>query len=444
MAQARFHDAVSSLSSVSPSEVDGHDDMDLKHPYKPEKHSSHHPIALDDEDDEDNDDDHDHDSNDDKDDDSNDGSTDDDDDKKVASDVHSGFDSDSDSWSSSASESETDTIVADNEIEADAAYVPDQGLLRAINDSKVLWLTYHPNPSLDPKARPGAFEIVPVQGTVCTQYACALQLHVIGHNRGNIEIDIEADSRGEWTATNVPRLPKDQRATTRAEDDDEDSNSDSDDYDSDIATGATASAGPKTVTKPSLHLLLNSIRRSGIIYSRAKPLPNIEHYIWLPSDDADEGVASVRRASRKEANDAVYAKYVAPAWNAAAHATLLKPTGNRFHIVPSPYKQPHMDVSTLRARSKTGRRAKGVREAYSTATFILGFHPRTKTWFLTDPHSPLVYVSKTVHALLTHGISEDIVVKIRKQRSDKGVARKVVDGHTHKHKGSHSGGGGRL
>ena len=349
---------------------------------------------------------------------------------------------------------DTTTVDEDNDIEADGSYTPSQRLLCAANDGKVLWLTYRPYRSLKREPASGSFEILPeAQGTTCTEFACPLQLHAIGHAGTDIFIDIEADAGGVWTASNVPSIPKHERAKRLYHGDDDDfsttgsssgsaytsDSSDDDDGDSEegvVKRHAITAAGGRvkarssdvtSITRPSLHLLLDRLRRSGIIYKKATVLSHIEHYIWLPDNDKTSvkrvGARDERRDLRKRRNDDEYAKYLLPAQDDAA---LLKPTGNKFQIIPSPYRQPHVELSTLRARTKTGRRDKGVREAYGIATYILGFHEATRTWFLTSPSSPLVYVSKSLHALLADGISDDIVVKVRKERSDKGISRKAM------------------
>ena len=311
----------------------------------------------------------------------------------------------SSSSSSSKSKDSADTIRAENEIEADADYVAPQSLLRAVNDAKALWVSFRTRRSaLDAtSAKPGTFEIVldaSKPSPSADSKSAALQLHAVTRDGSDVVVNISASETGEWFATGI------------------------------------ADAAEKVNKEESLHMLLVGLRKHGLLTAARQVLPSVETYIWLhaaPTEEDDIVDVHARRQARHERNVKTYNAFVIKRGDDVA----LLQANTPFQIVPAPYKQPHVVLATVRARVKTGRRAKGVPETYGVAIYVLGYHRASRTWFLTPPTSPLVYMSNSLDALLDDGIASDAVVTLRKQRSDKGVPRKQTDTSDASHKHHH-------
>ena len=315
----------------------------------------------------------------------------------------------SSSASSSKSNDSVDTIRAENEIEADADYVAPQSLLRAVNDAKALWVSFRTRRSaLDATSeKPGTFEILldaSKPSPSADSKSAALQLHAVTHDGSDVVVNISASETGEWFAT------------------------------------APSDAAGKVNKEESLHMLLVGLRKHGLLTAARQVLPSVETYIWLHAAPTEEDAivdVHARRQARHERNVKTYNAFVIKRGDDVALLQANRP----FQIVPAPYKQPHVVLATVRARVKTGRRAKGVPETYGVAIYVLGYHRASRTWFLTPPTSPLVYMSNSLDALLDDGIASDAVVTLRKQRNDKGVPRKQTDtsdaSHEHKHKHKH-------
>jgi hypothetical protein len=315
----------------------------------------------------------------------------------------------SSSSSSSKSKDSADTIRAENEIEADADYVAPQSLLRAVNDAKALWVSFRTRRSaLDAtRAKPGTFEIfldTSKPSPSADSKSAALQLRAVTRDGSDVVVNISASETGEWFAT------------------------------------AVADTAGKVNKEESLHMLLVGLRKHGLLTAARQVLPSVETYIWLHAAPTEEDAivdVHARRQARHERNVKTYNAFVIKRGDDVA----LLQADTLFQIVPAPYKQPHVVLATVRARVKTGRRAKGVPETYGVAIYVLGYHRASRTWFLTPPTSPLAYMSNSLDALLDDGIASDAVVTLRKQRNDKGVPRKQTDtsdaSHEHKHHHRH-------
>ncbi len=124
-----------------------------------------------------------------------------------------------------------------------------------------------------------------------------------------------------------------------------------------------------------LHITLAKEIQGVLTAGRHSLVPQVHTYTWLPDvENKDTVTPAVTRINRE-----VYAKYMT--------SSLTVPSAEQmFSICQVPYRQPHVMLTVLTTAD--------------TAVYSLGFHPETKTWFVTDPAGTWAKLSYRLDVLL--------------------------------------------
>lgn len=226
-------------------------------------------------------------------------------------------------------DADTRVLNAATSTEASVVFEPSAALISAVNDAKILWLSFHSTAPDNMHAY--TWCITHTTRPRCEGHACPMVL--------------------------CGRLAHKPFATTI------------------IATPEGMWKTESGNTYPSLDALLKKEVGTMIQKGRHKDIPLVESWDWIPSEHDSKDLEA--------RNMAIHDEY-------RIETLGLPAPGKAFAITHVPFPQTHIVIMTLTTRD----------EGEGVAEYVLGYHPKTKMWFLTDPRADWARVALSLEALL--------------------------------------------